>query len=495
MELASNLVSIARTVVQSQIAQGIVKYAAQSSEEIEMGFRNGSGSEKLLSCVACNEPMALDAEFCSECGVRRAVATGYESVTSHSESAAGALRDGVLGNLNQGIQNLGDSVEKSQKKLKNGVHKVSQVRFYFGERISRFNQFLLLKKKLVFVATAGMVVAGSYILTQTLIFTSQNADSFSEKYIQLVASRDISEIKANSVYFPNPENLPVLPQKYQVWDEVEQVTWKTDSQWNGWLGKGTVTFAPVLDQKVDYENSISIEIAAQFKSKWFVFREIDWVASLPVASIQMDSKIEKNIDIKLNGTAAGTSNSPALPQKKYALLPGPVSIALNGSGFTKERTFSTFASSSSQIQPEFESVTYGLSPAQQNAARSRVISELNNCLKRECGRLPDLTRSDFEFSNWPSSYLYVDYFNTSWTDSATCEATDYTVSSYQTARLSMKCSVSASASIKWILYRLWFTTYYDTGFDYRSIDLYVTADLSPLTNSSSVRVSSIGISS
>ena len=481
-------------MVQSQIARGIVKYAEQSSEELEMGFQNGSGSEKLLSCVACNEPMALDAEFCSECGVRRAVATGYESVISESESAAGALRDGVLGNLNQGFQNLGDSVEKSQKKLKDGVQKVSQVRFYFGERISRFSNFLHLKKRIVFAATAGMVVAGSYILTQTLIFSTQNADSFSEKYIELVASRDVSQFQKDSIYFPNPENLPVLPVKFQVWDEVEQVTWKTDSQWNGWLGKGTVTFAPVVDQDVDYENSVTIEIAAQFKSKWLIFREIDWAASLPVASIQMDSKIERNIDIKFNGLSAGSSNKPALSQKKYALLPGPVSIALNGSGFTKERVFSTFASSSNQIQPEFESATYGLSPAQQSAARSRVISELNNCLKRECGRLPSLTRSDFEFSNWPSSYLYVDYFNTAWSDSATCEAADYTVSSYQTARISMKCSASASASIKWILYRLWFTTYYDTGFDYDSFDLYVTADLAPLTNSTSVRVSSVSIS-
>ena len=148
-----------------------------------MGFRNGSGSEKLLSCVACNEPMALDAEFCSECGVRRAVATGYESVTSESESAAGALRDGVLGNLNQGFQNLGDSVEKSQKKLKDGVQKVSQIRFFFGERISRFSNFLHSKKKIVYAATAGMIVAGSYILAQTLIFSTQNADFFQKSIL------------------------------------------------------------------------------------------------------------------------------------------------------------------------------------------------------------------------------------------------------------------------------------------------------------------------
>jgi len=481
-------------VVLSQIARGIVKYAEQSSEELEMGFQNGSGSEKLLSCVACNEPMALDAEFCSECGVRRAVATGYESVGSESETKQGSLAGGVIGSLNHGIQSLGDSMQENQEKLKSRVQKVSQIRFFFGERISRFSNFLHSKKKIVYAATAGMIVAGSYILAQTLIFSTQNADFFSEKYIELVASRDISQVQKDSIYFPNPENLPVLPVKFQIWDEVEQVTWKTDSEWNGWLGKGTVTFAPVLDQKVDYENSVSIEIAAQFKPKWLIFREIDWVASLPVASIEMDTKVEKNLDITFNGLSAGTSNSPTLSKKKYALLPGPVSITLNGSGFTKQREFSTFATSSNQIRPEFESISYGLSPAQQSSARSRVVSELNNCLKRECGRLPILTRSDFEFSNWPDSYLYVDYFNTEWADSATCEAADYSVTSFQSARISMKCSASASASIKWILYRLWFTTYYNTGFDYESFDLYVTADLSPLTNSTSVRVSSVSIS-
>lgn len=46
-----------------------------------MGFRRGSGDEKLLTCKACGEPMAISAEFCSECGVSRAVAVGYETTS------------------------------------------------------------------------------------------------------------------------------------------------------------------------------------------------------------------------------------------------------------------------------------------------------------------------------------------------------------------------------------------------------------------------------
>lgn len=479
---------------QNPIAQKVVKYAVQSSEEIRMGFRNGSGNEKLLNCVACNEPMALDAEFCSECGVRRAIATGYESVTSQNSNESGSRTEDALQNLSESFGNLGENIQKSQKRVTEGFQKVSQIRFFFGKKISQFNEILSLRKKLVFTITSGMFLIASYVLTQTLIFSTQNTDEFSEKYINLVAGRNLDEIKINSIYFPNPENLPILPKKYQNWDETEEITWKTDSSWNGWLGKATVTFAPTLGQRVNYEKSIQINLSGQYKTKWLIFREIEWVASSPVASIELDSKIERNQTITFNGISAGNSNSPVLTKKKYALMPGPVSIVLNGDGFTKQREFSAFASSTGLISSEFESITYGLSPAQESSARGRVISELNSCLKRECGRLPYLSQSDFDFTNWPDSYLYVDYFNTSWGDSATCEAADYTVSSYQTAKISMKCSVSASASIKWILYRLWFTTYYDTGFDYKSVDLYVTADLSPLTTNSSVRVSGVTIS-
>ena len=460
-----------------------------------MGFRQGSGSEKLLNCFACNEPMALDAEFCTDCGARRAVATGYESDTKQpSVTISNSQKEFVKNlnkNLSEGISNIGGNLEKSKGILSAGLKKISQIQFLIGALLTRFSNFLIAKKKIVFLATAGMFVAASYVLTQTIIFSTQSTDEFAEKYIDLVASRDISEIKLNSVYFPNPENLPVLPSKFLGWSEVEQITWKTDASWNGWLGDASVTFSPILNQKVVGEKSIEIQLEAKFKSKWFIFREIDWVASSPIASIELDSTIERDQSITFNGAAAGNSNSPLLNKKKYAILPGPISIVLNGTGFTEEREFSAFASSAGLIKSDFESIGYGLSSAQESSARSRVISDFENCLKRECGRLPNLYRDDFEFTNWPDSYLYVDYFNSSWGDSYTCEAADFSVSSYQTAQINMKCSVYASAYIKWILYRLWFTTYYDTGFDYREIDVYLSADLSPVSGSSSVRVSGI----
>lgn len=458
-----------------------------------MGFRNGSGSEKLLNCFACHEPMAIDAEFCSECGVRRAVATGYESADQPFEGITDSFKKVGLLSATSGLKNLTKTIGDNQKKVASNLRKVSRIRFFLGEKLTKFNNVLIQRRKLIFIASGAMFVFSTYVLTQTLIFSTQKTDSFAEKYINLVSSRDSSEVKMKSIYFPNPENLPIIPAKFQSWNEIEQITWKTDSTWNGWFGDAVVRFSPILGQKVDYEKAIEVNLSANFKSKWLIFREIDWVASLPMASIEIGPSIEKDQSISFNGTSAGNSNSPILSKKKYAIFPGPISIVLNGNGFTKERTFNAFVSSAGLVKTEFEKIDYGLSSAQQSAARSKVISELNSCLARECGRLPNLSQSDFSFSNWPDSYLYVDYFRTSWGSSASCETADYIVSTYQTARISMKCSVSASASIKWILYRLFFTTYYDTGFDYKTVELYVTADLSPVKNSTSVRVSGVNI--
>jgi hypothetical protein len=438
--------------------------------------------------------MALDAEFCSDCGVRRAVATGYESETNQISNAGARLKDEVNQNLAKGFAGIGGSFSKGQEGLSAGFRKASGLRFYLSNKFSNFGKFLVAKKKIVYVATGGMFVIASYVLIQTIIFSSQNTDLYSEKYINLVSARDTSEVSANSIYFPNPENLPVLPAKFQKWDEIEQVTWKANSNWNGWLGKATITFAPFVDQKILSDQTVELQLAAKFKTKWFIFREIDWVASNPVASIDIESKIEKDQSITFNGVSAGNSNTPVLSKQRYAILPGPISIVLNGTGFTQQREFSDFASSAGLITSEFEPIGFGLSPAQQVSASNRVTTDFENCLNRECGRLPDLYQSDFVFDNWPDDYLYVDYFNAGWEDTYTCDAPEFTVSSYESAQLSMKCSVSASASIKWILYRVWFTTYYDTGFDYREFDIYLTADLSPITGSSAVRVSGIDFS-
>lgn len=339
-----------------------------------------------------------------------------------------------------------------------------------------------------------MLIGTMYSLTQSFIFSSQSTEVFSEKYINAVASRDTGMISADSIYFPNPKSLPILPVKYQPWSEVEQITWKTDSTWNGWLGKAETTFTPVIAQKPDYSKSFSIKLKAEYKAKWTIFREISWVSAESISTIQIPRKIEKDQQIVFNAVSAGDSNKPVLSESEYALFPGPVEIVLTGDGFTKERTFSSFVGTFGSLLPIFEDVSYGLSAAQIYSAQDKVQKDVDSCLKRECGSLPYVSKSDFEFSNWPDSYLYVAAFNTSWSDSASCDAPEVTVNSFNSARLYMTCTVSVSASIKWILYRIWLTTYYNTGYSYKTITLNISADLAPLANSSKVKVSGIEIS-
>jgi hypothetical protein len=53
-----------------------------------MGIANGSGNENLINCPACNEAMASDAEFCSECGAQRVGTTGNESQIGNNSGTA-----------------------------------------------------------------------------------------------------------------------------------------------------------------------------------------------------------------------------------------------------------------------------------------------------------------------------------------------------------------------------------------------------------------------
>ena len=458
-----------------------------------MGFRRGSGDEKLLICKACGEPMAISAEFCIECGVSRAVAIGYEAAPE-AELANSEVLNQHDQDSRSSIFSILNQANKSAESVVARVAKVPRIRNYFSSKYNAFTNILSSRRKLVYTFTIVMLFGTMYSLTQSFIFSSQTTDVFSEKYINAVASRDTDMITADSIYFPNPKSLPILPVKYQPWSEVEQITWKTDSTWNGWLGKAEVTFTPVITQKPDYAKSFYLNLKAEYKVKWGIFRQIDWVSSEPVSTLQLPRKIEKGQQIVFNGVSAGDSNEPKLNELEYALFPGPVDIVLSGEGFTKERTFSSFVGTFGLISPIFEEVSFGLSAAQVYSAQDKVQKDVDSCLKRECGRLPYVSQGDFDFSNWPDTYLYVDTFNTGWSESASCDAPQVTVNSFNGARLNMTCTVSVSASIKWILYRIFFTTYYDTGYSSKTITLNVSADLAPLANSSKVKVSGIEIS-
>jgi hypothetical protein len=89
--------------------------------------------------------------------------------------------------------------------------------------------------------------------------------------------------------------------------------------------------------------------------------------------------------------------------------------------------------------------------------------------------------------------LYTDYFIYSWGSTAQCEPAQYLIDSADSASLTMKCTATASASVKWMLYKILFTTYYDLGYDYNTFNLTISADIQPLSNTGSVKVSNVQI--
>ena len=459
-----------------------------------MGFRQGGGSEKLLECKSCGEPLALDAEFCPECGVPRSIATGYEASIQKNLPTFISESDDNSTRYHDERPDEESSAYRIKELNQNRVPKFAEFRILLSDRSDAFNSLLIRKKRIIFATTLGMFFITGYVLIQTTIFSSQFTDPFSERYLQAVASRDVTSVNSQPELFPNPNNLPILPIKYQQWSDVEQVTWQTLAKWNGWMGSGTVKFTPSINHISSLDNSFSIRTKAKFKSKWGIFREIEWVSANPIATFQMPSDLDKDQNISINGVSAGNSSSLEIKNQEYVVLPGPMKILLSGKGFTKPRSYEDFVRASGRVAPVFESLGFELTPAQENSAQSKLEAALKTCLKSGCGRLPRLSESDFEFSNWPDSYLYVDYFNTSWGASPSCGAPDFNVSSINHAQITLSCTASAGGYIKWILYRLLFTTYYDTDYSTKTVSLTVSADLAPVTNSTHVNVSRIEIS-
>ena len=440
-----------------------------------MGFRRGEGNEKLLICVACDNPMALDAEYCSECGAKRSVATGYEKIENTI---------------------LPNEVEQISAKVKPQVisSKAPELRLKLGRELLRFNQVLIRKKRAILFSTAGMFAIMSYVMVQTIIFSTQSTEPISQQYIGIVSSRDANAIISNPQLFPNPKNLPILPAKFQEWQEVGQISWKTQSQWNGWLGEATINFVPEINGKLNYLKQISLKLRANYKTKAFVFREIDWTVSTSVATIKPDNNLESDQKIYLNNIEVGVSGSEVLNSAEYALLPGPYVFMATGKGFTKQRVNTFFVNSTGENISEFEPISFELSSTQKNSVESQVEKALSDCLKKKCSDLPRLSQWDFEFSNQPTTYLYTDYFIYSWGSDFQCQPAEYLTYSENSASITMDCTATASASVKWMLYRLFLTTYYDLGYDYSSFDLTITADLNPIANSDSVKVTNIQIS-
>jgi hypothetical protein len=322
---------------------------------------------------------------------------------------------------------------------------------------------------------------------------SSEPSELSDRYVNALATRDVSEISADSTIFPNPENLPVLPIKFQRWGETEGLTWKTSAEWNGWFGNGSILLTPMEGDKLKEDLAFPVRIKAKYKMKYGIFRDIDWVVADPIASIKISFGRGKDIGILINDVPAGSVENPAVKVRTYAILPGAMDVTLQGSGFTKERKVEAFNGSTGFQEITFPSVEYDLGGSQLLNATSQMENALNSCLKRNCSSLPYLSEFDFDFSNQPKTYLYKDYFIIDWDNSASCSVSNSGATSADNGFVSLSCSVGASANVKWMLYRIWLTTYYDLGYDYKTFNITVSADIERTSSPYKVKVKNISI--
>jgi hypothetical protein len=453
-----------------------------------MGFRHGDGSEKLLVCTNCNSDMELDARFCVECGIRRTDAIGVKNSALHQNEE---FNDSKV-KLNSEVEVLTESpteVEKLKKK------RDPKIRMAVARYASSTGVAIRRKAKLIYLFAGLSILIGTYGILQTFIFTSSNPENFAKEYIQAVIERDSSKVGEDSKFFPNPEKLPIIPGRFQKWDEIDGLTWKTYSEWNGWSGKGFIRFVPMEGNSIKENLEFELPIKATYRNKYGIFRDIEWAASEPMATVNFKLVNEKNIGISINNVPAGSAENPLLNKKKYVAFPGPFKTVLTGSGFTKERENSVFISSSPLVEISFPKVEYDLNASQVTSARTQLEDRLISCLKRACSDLPRLTQFNFSFSNQPSDYLYTDYFYVDWGKDPSCSVSNYSAKSAESGSITLSCSTYAYGSIKWILYRIWLTTYYDTGYDSTSVPLTVSANVTRTSNPYQVKLSNIQITS
>lgn len=443
-----------------------------------MAFREGKGDEALLTCKNCQSNFEIDAQFCTECGVTRLVALGVEnsdqiestdSIGSYSESNSFSMPQFSLPRI---------SIKESKLFIS-----ITGIPYKIGTQYSKLNILVNEKRKKFLIITGITATMALYIVIQSIIFSTQKPDQFTQRYINAVSNRDVSEISKDSELFPNPENLEILPSTFLKWKEVSEITWNTTASWNGWLGKGNLHLSASTNgleaDSIFGDPNFNVKLKAKFYPVFGIFRGVTWVAADSVPVVENSKVLDANQSITLNRENAGTSSSPTLNSKRYATLPGPFEMILDGEGFTKARTYTEFVTNGSVTKPTFDQIDYEMSSYQSSDAKTKLESQLKSCLKRECSSLPYLGTNSFTFSDEPSSYMYINYFNTSWSDYANC--TEFEVSSINasSANVNMNCTATAYAYIRWYLYRLIFTWYYTDGSASDSFNLKVSATAKP----------------
>lgn len=450
-----------------------------------MAFIKGGENEQILQCSKCQRNLELDANFCPDCGSPRPVILGASVNASYSKSIFDTKIQSDLGLVDQGITN-----QFKQKKIRNP----SKVRLTLSSKLEKFQNLLAKQSKLVYIVFLFFTIIGSYAIVQTLFFASSNPDELGKKYLEVVLPRDNVSAEKNQVLFPNQKSIQWLPVKYQHWEKTIGYSWKINSSWNGWTGRGKIEFNPITTSNEETKAVFVLPIQAEYKAKLGIFRQINWRAAGEVSEVRINWPDEKNVGILINDIPSGDIAKPNVSSGEYKVFAGPLKIEILGEGFTKKRTINLMINGSGLYDVSFGKPEFGLSDGQVTSIKEQVVDKFVKCLQKKCGSLPTLSTSDFEFDNEPTTYLFVDYLKTSWSDSPVCEVKKAEATSVSIGTMQLSCGVSATANIKWMLYRIYLTYYYDLGFDSKDFKFEVNVNFQRNEKTDFVNLSELQIS-
>ena len=293
-----------------------------------MGFSEGLEDEFLLTCFVCKSPFGMLAMFCGECGCRRDQALGIERASVRQQIVNNDLVTpsfiqqapdaAVIPEVAEYFATPPPAPTARQPKRQSVKKQIR--RQNIAIRIESLSSFQERHARSLNLSGSLLFVLSTYMLVQSLIFSQSNPLTTAENILELGSQR-------NPAYFQelgSDSNLQVLPTAFQQWDASGSTDWITRYTINGWTGKSTVSTFPI---GTDLGNQrIELEMKAEYKRVFGVFRQVTWVPRNPAASINLTYPSDRNTVIYINGLAAGTVGNPAIKEGTYLIYPGPLDV-------------------------------------------------------------------------------------------------------------------------------------------------------------------------
>ena len=302
-----------------------------------MGFSEGLEDEFLLTCFVCKSPFGMLAMFCGECGCKRDQALGIERASTRQQIVnndlvtpsfiqqapdAEAILDGAPYFATPSFTPAApaapapkrESVKKQMRRQNRAI------------RIESLSNFQERHARALNLSGTVLFLMSSYMLVQSFIFSQSNPLATTQVALELGSQR-------NPAYFQQlgaDTNTKTFPTAYLRWDASTATDWLTGYTVNGWLGKATVWTIPGSSELGD--DRIEMQLKPEYKMVYGIFRQINWVASNPPATIELAYPSDRNTAIYFNGLAAGTVGNPTVKEGTYLIYPGPLDVTFYQDG-------------------------------------------------------------------------------------------------------------------------------------------------------------------